>query len=76
MFSVTDTEFNFSDDFKAYHYLQNVFTPIVEYIHSRMKVRYSNNLVICSDSLLLLKTFVTFWLKNPIWWFLSNVSVS
>ena len=54
MFSVTDTEFNFSDDFKVYHYFQNVFTLKVECIHSRMKVRY------CSDSFLLLKTFVAF----------------
>ena len=54
MFPVTDTEFNFSDNFKVYHYLQNVFTLVVECIHSRMKVRY------CSDSLLLLKTFVAF----------------
>ena len=60
MSPVTESEFNFSDDFKVYHYLQNVFIPIAECIHSRMKVRYSNNLVICSDSLVLLKTFVAF----------------
>ena len=42
MFPVADTEFNFSADFKVYDYFYDIFTSIVECIHSRRKVLLIN----------------------------------